>query len=86
VSRALWGQPSPPVAWFSGVVSKSNDYNTLVSFDGYEGEGESMKDELFCSGFCGVMVDWNQWGMGFLKQLNGLSESIDQAFSKPDFF
>jgi hypothetical protein len=45
-----------------------------------------MKDELFCSGFCGVMVDWNQWGMGFLKQLNGLSESIDQAFSKPDFF
>lgn len=45
-----------------------------------------MKDELFCSGFCGVMVDWNQWGIGFLKQPNCLFESIDQAFSKPNFF
>ena len=45
-----------------------------------------MKEELFCSRFCGVMGDWNQCGIGFLKQLYCLFESIDQAFSKPHFF
>ena len=68
------------------MVGKSNDYDGLVSFDGYEREGESMKNKLFRPGFCGVAGDRNQRGIWFLKQLYCLFKSIDQALSKPYFF
>jgi len=81
----LWGNPSPPITWFSRVVGKSNDYDNLAFFDGYERERESVKNKLSGPGSCSFVWNWNQWGIWLFEQLNGFFKSINQSHSKPNF-